>query len=142
MTHAEKRHYRIALVEDSDEDVYLIQEASRSFIEDIQFVRFATVESAISGLTAEDFAAPDGIILDLNLPCGSGLDVLDAIRASQALKNTPVVILTSSTSTRDRLAAQALDIRAYVEKPTQLTEFERAVAGVLQTLLESHPPAF
>jgi CheY-like chemotaxis protein len=58
------------------------------------------------------------------------------------LKNTPVVILTSSTSTRDRLAAQALDIRAYVEKPTQLTEFERAVAGVLQTLLESHPPAF
>jgi CheY-like chemotaxis protein len=141
LTQLSKRRYRIALVEDSDEDVFLIREASRHRGDDIQFVRFATVESAIAGLTAPDFPAPDGIILDLNLPCGSGLDVLDAIRRSRFLQKSPVVVLTSSTSVRDRIAAQALDIRAYIKKPTQLSEFEQAVAEVLQTLLQEPPPA-
>ena len=101
----------------------------------VEFIRFATAESAISGLTAPDFLKPDGIIIDLNLPRGSGLDVLHAVRRSEALRNSPVVVMTSSVSARDRSAAQALDIRAYVEKPTGLDDFERAVVEVLDKLL-------
>ncbi|MGA2113868.1 MAG: response regulator [Bryobacteraceae bacterium] len=135
MTNTLKRHYCVAIVEDSNEDVFLIQEASRQVPHDIHFIRFATAESAISGLTAPDVLPLDGIMVDLNLPRGSGLDVIDAVRRSDKLRNTPVVVLTSSVSARDRAAAQALDIRAYIEKPTQLDDFEQAVMGALDKLL-------
>jgi DNA-binding NarL/FixJ family response regulator len=46
-----------------------------------------------------------------------------------------VVVLTSSGSARDRAAAEALGIRAYIEKPTGLDDFERAVEHALDELL-------
>jgi CheY-like chemotaxis protein len=131
----EKRRHRIALIEDSDEDVYLIREASRRFPGEIHFVRFATAESAIAGLTKPGSLPLDGIMLDLNLPRGSGLEVLDAIRRSNGLRSSPVVVLTSSGSARDRAAAEALGIRAYIEKPTGLDDFERAIGQALDKLL-------
>jgi CheY-like chemotaxis protein len=130
-----KRQHRIALVEDSDEDVYLIQEASRKLPNEIHFVRFTTAESAIAGLTKPGSLPLDGIMLDLNLPRGSGLAVLDAIRNSDGLRGSRVVVLTSSGSARDRAAAEALGIRAYIEKPTGLDDFERAVELALSELL-------
>jgi CheY-like chemotaxis protein len=130
-----KREHRIALVEDSDEDVYLIREASRKFPSEIHFVRFTTAESAIAGLTEPGSLPLDGIMLDLNLPRGSGLEVLDAIRRSDGLRSSRVVVLTSSGSARDRAAAEALGIRAYIEKPTGLDDFERAVGQALDKLL-------
>ena len=107
MAEEEKRRHRIALVEDSDEDVFLIQEASRKFSNEIHFVRFTTAESAIAGLTNPGSLPLDGIMLDLNLPRGSGLEVLNAIRRSDGLRSSRVVVLTSSGSARDRAAAEA-----------------------------------
>ncbi len=135
MPDEEKRHHRIALVEDSDEDVFLIHEASRKFPREIYFVRFTTAESAIAGLTEPGSLPLDGIMLDLNLPRGSGLEVLDAIRRCAGLRSSRVVVLTSSGSARDRAAAEALGIRAYIEKPTGLDDFERAVGHALDELL-------
>ncbi len=138
MNNEQDRPYRIALVEDSDEDVYLIQQASLKARFSIQFVRFATAESAISGMTTPDFDPPDGIVVDLNLPGRSGLDVINAVRRSERLRRSPIVVMTSSVSARDRSAAQALDIWDYVAKPTGLDDFEEVVVQVLDKMLTAH----
>ena len=66
---------------------------------------------------------PELILLDLNLPRVDGAQVLSHIRQTQAYKATPVIILTSSDSPRDRETALRLGASLYFRKPTDLTSF-------------------
>lgn len=67
--------------------------------------------------------SPDLILLDLRLPKVDGLDVLQAVKADDALQQIPVVIMTSSQEEEDRLRCQMLSIEAYMIKPVRLSEF-------------------
>lgn len=66
---------------------------------------------------------PDLIILDLNLPKLSGIEVLERIRNNPHLQHAPVVVLTSSDSPADRTQTEALGIKAYLRKPMNLDGF-------------------
>jgi CheY-like chemotaxis protein len=98
----------ILLVEDNDADVLLTLRAfKRSGISnDIVVVRDG--QEALDYLFGQGpyadqatFALPAIILLDLNLPRVSGLEVLRRIRADARMKAQPVVILTSSNEERD-----------------------------------------
>lgn len=96
-------------------------------------------EQAIRMLT-EDPAGerchpPDLIVLDLNLPKLSGIEVLANMRARPALRSVPVVILTSSDSPQDRQQTEELGITAYLKKPMGLDGFME-IGGELFRLLE------
>ena len=69
---------------------------------------------------AETFAL---IILDVNLPRYSGIEVLERMRELAWQSNVPVVIMTSSDSPLDRLAATNLGARLYLRKPSNLEQF-------------------
>ena len=66
---------------------------------------------------------PDLILLDLRLPKVDGLDVLQAVKADDALQQIPVVIMTASEEEEDRLRCQMLSIEAYMTKPVRLRDF-------------------
>ena len=85
---------------------------------------------------------PAVILLDLKLPKVDGLEVLAHIRASPALKSTPVVMLTASREESDLLRSYALGVNAYVVKPVEFREFVRAIAdlGVFWAVLNEPPP--
>ena len=70
---------------------------------------------------------PRLILLDLNLPKISGLDVLRAVRADERTRRVPVVILTSSNEERDLLGGYDLGANSYVVKPVDFTQFSDAV---------------
>lgn len=70
---------------------------------------------------------PQVVLLDLNLPKVSGLEVLQRIRADERTKLLPVVILTSSREDRDLLGGYASGANSYVVKPVDFTQFAEAV---------------
>lgn len=63
------------------------------------------------------FPAPRLILLDLKLPRRSGIEVLAAIRTTEAVRNLPVVVLTSSNQEDDIRRAYDTGANAYLVKP-------------------------
>ena len=61
---------------------------------------------------------PDLTLLDLSLPRRDGRAVLAVIKSDENLKDIPVVVLTTSSSQRDVLAAYKLHANSYITKPT------------------------
>jgi len=60
---------------------------------------------------------PDLTLLDLSLPRRDGRAVLAVIKSDENLKDIPVVVLTTSSSQRDVLAAYKLHANSYITKP-------------------------
>jgi len=60
---------------------------------------------------------PGLIFMDINMPKLNGLEVLAAIRESEALQTIPVVMLTVSDSDEDILRSYELDTVVYIQKP-------------------------
>lgn len=117
----------ILLVEDSPTDILLTREALREarVINHLQVVE--TGEDALKLLRKqepfEEATRPDLILLDLNLPGISGQDVLQQIKADEALKRIPVVVLTTSKAEGDVYRAYGLHANCYITKPISLEGF-------------------
>ena len=66
---------------------------------------------------------PHMILLDLHLPRVDGLEVLQQIKKTEALRTIPVVILTTSEAERDMRAAYACFANSYLVKPLSFAKF-------------------
>src|SRR5689334_1504011 len=85
---------------------------------------------------------PAVVLLDLKLPKVDGLEVLEILKADPALRNTPVVMLTSSREERDVVRSYELGVNAFVDKPVAFQEFFEAIQdlGVFWAILNEPPP--
>jgi CheY-like chemotaxis protein len=130
--------YLIVLVEDNPADVFLVREAISTYKIPADVVVIRDGEEAIrliSRADADDNAAcPELFLLDLNIPTKNGEEVLAHIRKSARCKKTPVVIMTSSDSPRDRAAAQSLGANRYFRKPSDYDAFV-AVGEIINEML-------
>lgn len=61
--------------------------------------------------------APDLLILDVMMPVMDGLDLVRALKASPALRDIPIFILTARGQVADKELAYALGIEEYIIKP-------------------------
>ena len=128
------RPIEILLVEDSAADVGLTVEAFRDA--KIQN-RMSVVEDGVEAmafLRREGSHAraprPDLILLDLNLPRKDGRQVLKEIKADPALRNIPIVVLTTSKGEEDVLRAYELHANCYVKKPVDFNRFMEVVKSI------------
>jgi len=80
-----------------------------------------TATSAIEGKSLIDSFAPDLVIVDINMPTASGLEVVNYIRIEQK-SETPIMILSGNTD--DKIIEKAFDlgVNDYMKKPLSLTE--------------------
>ena len=124
----------ILLVEDNPGDVRLIQEGFKDRrIAHVMHVVKDGVE-ALQFLRGEGpyakAAAPDLILLDLNLPKMKGSEALAEIKKDEKLKHIPVVVLTSSDKKEDVEKAYLLQANCYVLKPIKLDDFISVVRAI------------
>lgn len=75
---------------------------------------------------------PDLIILDMEMPGKSGLEVLAELRVDPHLTETPVVLLTAHAQAADRLAGVEAGADLYLTKPFSPLELARAVAELVR----------
>lgn len=86
---------------------------------------------------------PQVILLDLKLPKVDGIEVLRQIRANDATRLLPVVILTSSREERDLSEGYRNGANSYIVKPVDMAQFTEAIQqlGLYWAVLnESAPP--
>lgn len=86
--------------------------------------------------------SPAVVLLDLKLPKVNGLEVLRAVRSTEALKSIPIVMLTSSQAETDVVQSYELGVNAYVVKPVEFKQFVTAISdlGVFWAVLNEPPP--
>jgi len=124
----------ILLVEDSEDDADLTLRAFRTSGVDCK------IEWARDGRQALDYVfglgdwagrdaslPPTLILLDLKLPCVSGLEVLRQLRQNPLGQHIPVVVMSSSTEQADIATSYNLGANSYIRKPVDFVEFAGAV---------------
>jgi len=87
-------------------------------------------------------ANPVVVLLDLKMPKVDGLEVLRRIKQDDALRQIPVVMLTSSREENDLVESYRLGVNAYVVKPVEFGRFVQAVRelGVFWAVINEAPP--
>jgi DNA-binding response OmpR family regulator len=90
------------------------------------------VESGDAALRSVLERPPDLVILDLNIPVLSGLEVCRILRARPHSAHVPIIMLTAMTSESDRVAGFEVGADDYVTKPFSVRELAARVRAVLR----------
>ncbi|HEY0353508.1 MAG TPA: response regulator [Enterovirga sp.] len=145
MTHS----VTIVMVEDDEGHARLIQKNIRRAGVTNDIVPFADGTSALAYLLGEDgtgaanAARPLLILLDLNLPDMTGVDILKIVKENDALKRTPVIVLTTTDDQREIQRCYDLGCNVYITKPVNYEGFSNAIRqlGLFFSVIQVPEPA-
>jgi CheY-like chemotaxis protein len=124
----------ILLVEDSPTDALITREA---LTQARVLNRLHHVEDGYEAMdflhrrgVHADAPRPGLILLDLNLPKKSGIDVLTEIKSDPNLQTIPVVVLTTSRATAEVEAAYRQHANCYITKPVEFEDMARCICAL------------
>ncbi len=124
--------YHVLLVDDDAGDIALITEAFGAHQASVQLHIASDGVEAVAFLRREYGNAgaprPDLILLDLNMPRMDGREVLLVVKNDSDLRTIPVVVFTTSDRPDDITSSYIHHANAYVTKPLDLDELDRAVS--------------
>lgn len=97
---------------------------------DCDVLAFQNVRAAVQTLLTGKH--PDLLLLDINIPEISGLDLLEFLRRRKEWKELPVIMLSSEAA--DNVVDKAIQMGAdsYLTKPVTLEELEKTMAAAIQ----------
>ena len=117
----------IVMVDDNSDDFFAASRTlSRAGLAN-PLVHIESGEAVIEYLRGTGAYAKDGpsrpalVLLDINMPGMKGTEVLRILRDDPALKNLPVIMLTSSNADRDVLASFEGGAHSYINKPISMS---------------------
>lgn len=129
----------VLLVEDNPTDVFVVKEVLAGSGLKLELHVEKDGREAIRYLDEmnqdQSQQVPALVLLDLNVPKVSGIEVLRQLRQSSRAKETPVIVVTSSSADVDRLAVEQLGANAYFLKPASLSaylELTKLVKSILK----------
>ncbi|MDA7787705.1 response regulator [Sphingomonadaceae bacterium] len=117
---------KIVVVEDNDLNRKLFCDVLRSGGFEVEPV--ADGELALNAARA---FAPDLVIMDINLPNISGIDLIAQMRADNSLADVPVLAVTAYAGKGDEERIRDAGASDYLAKPVSIGPFMRAVKGLL-----------
>ncbi len=119
---------RVLVVEDDDDIAGLIKRA----LERSGDMAVRIVSSGDDALEAVADDTPNLVILDLNLPVLSGLEVCRILRGRPNTASVPIIMLTARAAEQDRVTGFDLGADDYVTKPFSLRELTARVRAVMR----------
>jgi two-component system, OmpR family, response regulator ResD len=110
---------KIVIVEDDDDS----REALSTIIESLGYtpLSFSSAQSALDGLKGEDIAV---FLLDIMMPKMNGYELLDALRAREEFKKTPVIMVTAKDDDKEVLEGYKHGADYYITKPYTAKQIE------------------
>jgi CheY-like chemotaxis protein len=120
----------ILLVEDDSVDAMTVKRAFKDLNVTNPLVHTLNGEEALNHLRAESNGNPCVILLDLNMPKMNGFEFLKVVKADDALKSIPVVVLTTSQEEQDVVESFKLSAAGYIVKPVDYKKFVDAMRAI------------
>jgi len=123
----------IIMIEDDEGHARLIERNIRRSGVNNDVVPFSTGTDALKYLFGSDGTGLHHrgrallILLDLNLPDMSGIEILRQIKANKYLKTTPVVVLTTTDDSDEIKRCYELGCNVYITKPVNYESFANAI---------------
>jgi len=123
----------IIMIEDDEGHARLIERNIRRSGVNNDVVPFSTGTDALKYLFGSDGTGLQHrgrallILLDLNLPDMSGIEILRQIKANKYLKTTPVVVLTTTDDSDEIKRCYELGCNVYITKPVNYESFANAI---------------
>jgi DNA-binding response OmpR family regulator len=121
---------RVLVVEDEQDIARLI----KLTLEKTGEIRADIVGSGDEALKSVAEETPDLVVLDLNLPVLSGLEVCRILRTRPDTAHVPIIMLTARTSENDRVVGLEIGADDYISKPFSLRELNARVRAVLRRI--------
>jgi DNA-binding response OmpR family regulator len=134
----------IVMIEDDEGHARLIERNIRRAGVNNPIEQFRDGRSALEYLLGEDGSgAPSAkrhqmVLLDLNLPDMSGIDILARIKANEHTRRSPVVVLTTTDDSREIQRCYDLGANVYITKPVNYEGFANAIRqlGLFFTVMQ------
>ncbi|MBD2058517.1 response regulator [Oculatella sp. FACHB-28] len=101
--------------------------------------RFINIQDPLQALPTLIEQKPDLIFLDLLMPVTNGYEVCAQIRRVSALKNTPIIMVTSRDGIVDRVRAKLVDATGFIAKPIESEKVLTTLLEHLPTVQADHP---
>jgi CheY-like chemotaxis protein len=124
----------ILLVEDNEGDILLTMDAFEESSLQTNIVVLKNGKEAIDYFSNKDpkesFVKPDLVLLDINIPIFNGHDVLSYIKESALYKDTPVIILSTSSNETDIRKAYLNYANCYIIKPIEFEDFLSTISKI------------
>ena len=127
---------RVLIVEDEQDIAGLIKHT----LERSGEVTAEIVSSGDAALRSVGAQLPDLVLLDLNLPVLSGIDVCRILRARPDAKQLPIIMLTARSGENDRVSGLEIGADDYVTKPFSLRELTARVRALLRRTTRPDEP--
>jgi CheY-like chemotaxis protein len=112
---------KILMTDDDSEDkllaLFAFKKLNAAHLIDFVSNGIELIEYLTTRLNSHD-ELPDLIILDLNMPKMDGREALKEIKANASLKHLKIIILTTSSSERDKKFTHDLGVKDFIIKPT------------------------
>ncbi|MBL4845961.1 MAG: response regulator transcription factor [Planctomycetes bacterium] len=123
----------VVVVEDEEDLAFLLRQNLET-----QGYRVTTCGTLRAARHALEGARPALLLLDVNLPDGTGFDLLGELRRAQVW--TPAIFLTARSAEADRLLGFAVGGDDYVVKPFSMAELLARVAAIVRRSQLTRPP--
>jgi DNA-binding response OmpR family regulator len=122
-------------VDDDPDDRQIILDA---FLENNSEIDYAFIESAeqlLENLNTDAANHPNLILLDLNMPGILGLQALKEIRGNKVFSQIPIIVLTTSTLTKDRKSSYEMGASCFLTKPDAYASLVEVVNAIVKLWL-------
>lgn len=120
----------ILLIEDDSIEIMKLERTVSKLEVKHKITKAKNGEEALECLKS-DSRLPDIILLDLNMPRMSGIEFLSILKADDAYKYLPTIILTTSENRADLLECYKVGIAGYIIKPLKYEDYESKIKKVL-----------
>ena len=135
----------IIMIEDDEGHARLIERNIRRSGVNNPIVPFANGTDAMDYLLGSETrkGAPLLILLDLNLPDMTGIEILRRVKETAHLKSTPVVVLTTTDDAHEIKRCYELGCNVYITKPVNYESFANAIRqlGLFFSVIQVPPAA-
>lgn len=121
--------HTILIIEDNEQNLYLA-----TFLLEQSGCTVVAARSGPEGIETAGRIQPDLILLDIQLPEMDGYAVARELRRNPALKDVPVVAVTSYAMVGDRERAMEAGCSGYIEKPINPDTFRSEIEKYLKNI--------